>query len=153
GQSFAKTMRWGSGEFRYVRAIRNVVALLDDRVVELELCGVRSGRTSFGHRFLAEARVEIASAREYEVALARAQVVADAAARSATILAQLHELAGKAGGSAEDDPDLREEVTYFIEQPHVVLGQFSESYLALPHEVLVTSMKHHQKGFPIWREA
>ena len=45
-----KTMRWGSGEHRFVRPVHSLVALLDDQVVDMEIAGVRSGRETFGHR-------------------------------------------------------------------------------------------------------
>jgi glycyl-tRNA synthetase beta chain len=145
-------MRWGSLEVRFVRAIRSLVSLLDERVVEFEVAGVRAGRNSFGHRFLGARVVPLARAQDYVEALRREHVVVEVAERRRAIEAELHDLAGKNGGVADPDLDLIAEVIHLVEEPHVVAGRFDPAYLELPPEVLVTSIKHHQKGFPIWAE-
>lgn len=50
--SFPKTMRWADYEFRFVRPIRWIVALFGDQVIPVEICGVKSGKFSMGHRFM-----------------------------------------------------------------------------------------------------
>ena len=50
--SFPKTMRWADYEFRFVRPIRWMVALFGDQIIPVEICGVKSGKFSMGHRFM-----------------------------------------------------------------------------------------------------
>lgn len=50
--SFPKTMRWADYEFRFVRPIRWMVALFGDQIIPVEICDVKSGKFSMGHRFM-----------------------------------------------------------------------------------------------------
>jgi len=158
--TFPKTMRWGSGEFRFVRPVHSVVALLDDQVVDLTLFGVRSGRDTFGHRVAGAARVPLARAADYKGALHDNVVVADPGERRAQVARLLAEAAGAAGGriatppgavatAADPDPGLLDEVTDLVEWPTVLTGSIDDAFLALPGEILLTSMRHHQKYFAL----
>jgi glycyl-tRNA synthetase beta chain len=158
--TFPKTMRWGSGEHRFVRPVHSVVALLDEAVVDLALFGVRSGRDSFGHRAAGAARVPLARAGDYLEALRRESVLADPAERRAAIASGLAAAATAAGarlatppgarGTPDDpDPDLLAEVTDLVEWPHVLTGTIDAGFMALPGEILLTSMRHHQKYFAL----
>ncbi|HUD71544.1 MAG TPA: glycine--tRNA ligase subunit beta [Dongiaceae bacterium] len=160
--TFPKTMRWGSGEHRFVRPVHSVVALLDEAVVDLAIFGVRSGRDSFGHRASGAARVPLARATGYLDALRREAVLADPAERRAAIAAGLAGAAGAAGariatppgagGTPEDpDPELLAEVTDMVEWPLVLTGSIDADFMALPGEILTTSMRHHQKFFALVR--
>ncbi|HKQ96479.1 MAG TPA: glycine--tRNA ligase subunit beta [Candidatus Polarisedimenticolia bacterium] len=158
--TFPKTMRWGSGEHRFVRPVHSVVALLDATVVDLALFGVRSGRDSFGHRASGPARVPIAQAGDYLGTLRGASVLADPAERRAAIARGLHEAARAAGASIatppgiagtpeNPDPELLAEVTDLVEWPHVLCGSIETDFMGLPGEILLTSMRHHQKYFAL----
>ena len=157
---FPKTMRWGSGEHRFVRPVHWIVALLDDAIVPFEFCGVRSDRATRGHRLDGPAPVPIARASEYAAILEKHGVIADPAARRRRIAAGLAEAAQGAGvrlatppGSqprGEDaDPELLDEVTELVEWPAVLQGEFDAAFLSVPQEVLLTSMRHHQKYFAL----
>jgi glycyl-tRNA synthetase beta chain len=157
---FPKTMRWGTGEHRFVRPVHSVVALLDDEIVDLVFAGIRSGRVTFGHRVAGLARVDLADAGAYVEALRGQGVLADAGERRRVIAARLAEAAKAAGGviatppgstaTGEDaDPELLDEVTQLVEWPLVISGSFDPAFLALPGEILLTSMRHHQKYFAL----
>ncbi|HUW65497.1 MAG TPA: glycine--tRNA ligase subunit beta [Spirochaetia bacterium] len=146
--SFPKPMRWGSLEFPFIRPIRWLVALLDDAVVDFELAGCRAGRRTYGHRVLGRA-VELAHAAQYFERLREIYVIADVEERRETILRQIHALAGAAGGSVREDPDLLEEVNNLVEYPTALAGRIEEEYLSLPRAVLITSMREHQRYFPV----
>jgi glycyl-tRNA synthetase beta chain len=159
GLYFPKTMRWGTGEHRFVRPVHSVVALLDRDVVDMEIAGVRSGRTSFGHRVAGRSSLEIDDASAYVDLLRANGVVADVFERRRTIAAQLDEAARAAGGriatppgsavTGDPDPELLDEVTHLVEWPLVICGSFDEAFLDLPGEILLTSMRHHQKYFAL----
>jgi len=148
---FPATMRWGAGDFRFGRPIRWVVALLGPDVLgfEVEGTGVRSGRATRGHRFLAPGEVALAHPGEYVERLRAAFVIVDPAEREAAIREQVAAAAREGGGEALVRPDLLEEVVFLVEWPTTVCGRFEERYLALPPEVLVTSMESHQRYFPV----
>ena len=149
--SFPKTMRWGSGEHRWVRPVHTVVALHGAEVQGVEILGVQSGRASLGHRFLAPGPVEIAAADRYEAALREVKVVVDPAERRERLRASLDAAAKSAGGEVVPDDALLDEVKDLVEWPGVVVGRFDEAFLALPREILVTTLRHHQKSFGVQR--
>ncbi|WP_126427735.1 glycine--tRNA ligase subunit beta [Brevibacillus marinus] len=149
---FPKNMRWGASEVKFVRPIRWLVALFGDEVVELEVAGVPSGRTSYGHRFLGSA-VELAHPGEYVERLRAQYVIVDPAERREQIVGQLKRLEQERGWRIPIDSGLLDEVVHLVEYPTVVYGTFDADFLQIPREVLVTSMREHQRYFPVEDEA
>jgi len=147
--SFPKNMRWADHDFRFVRPIRWLVALLDNKIIPIEITGVKSGRNTIGHRFLSKGEVEIASAGDYEKVLREHFVLVDQDERRKMIRQQVEELAQKEGGIAEIDEDLLEEVVYLVEYPTALCGHFDDKFLTLPKEAVITPMREHQRYFPV----
>ncbi len=134
-----KTMVWnGKGTERFIRPIRWLVALLGDVVVPFEIGGVKSGNITRGHRILGKVSIPV-SIDDFEELLRANKVILSADERRRTIEEAAKTL------RAKSDPDLLHTLTYITEFPTPILGSFDASYLDLPHEVLVTVMRHHQK--------
>lgn len=150
---FAKSMRWGDGTHRWVRPVHWCVALHGAAALDVGLFGIRSGRRSRGHRFLGEREVTIPDAASYEASLAAQSVVVDPGKRRERVAAALSSAAAELGGEPVADEALLDEVADLVELPGVVLGRFDESYLTLPRELLVTTLRHHQKCFSIQDDA
>ncbi len=146
--TFSTTMKWGRHSFEYVRPIRWLVALLDTAIIPFDILGVATGRVSRGHRFLGH-DVEIASATAYEEALKAVFVEANAAERKANIRHQVEAIAANNNWQVVIDEDLLEEVNNIVEFPTAFAGGFAEDYLEVPDEVLITSMKEHQRFFHV----
>lgn len=146
--TFSTTMKWGRHSFEYVRPIRWLVALLDTAIIPFDILGVATGRVSRGHRFLGH-DVEIASATAYEEALKAVFVEANAAERKANIRHQVEAIAANNNWQVVTDEDLLEEVNNIVEFPTAFAGGFAEDYLEVPDEVLITSMKEHQRFFHV----
>ncbi|QEA35024.1 glycine--tRNA ligase subunit beta [Weissella soli] len=146
--TFSTTMKWGRHSFEYVRPIRWLVALLDTAIIPFDILGVATGRVSRGHRFLGH-DVEIASATAYEEALKAVFVEANAAERKANIRRQVEAIAANNNWQVVIDEDLLEEVNNIVEFPTAFAGGFAEAYLEVPDEVLITSMKEHQRFFHV----
>ncbi len=149
GISFPKNMRWGDLELRYARPIRWLVALLEEKVLPVQIANVAAGRCSQGHRQLSSGAVMIPEPRQYGVCLENAFVIADAAERRNSIELQAVEAAEAQGGRTVIDGPLLDEVCNLVEYPTGFCGQFDSAFLSLPEEVLVTSMKEHQRYFPV----
>ncbi|BAF59081.1 MAG: glycine--tRNA ligase subunit beta [Pelotomaculum sp.] len=149
GLHFPKPMRWGNLEVRFARPIRWIVSLFGDEVVEFEYAGLKAGRTTCGHRFLSKEPVVLAFSSEYFEKMRSNYVIVDTAERRQLIRRQVQELAASAGGRAEEDEDLLNEVSNLVEYPTALVGEFSPDYLNLPREVLVTPMREHQRYFPV----
>jgi glycyl-tRNA synthetase beta chain len=147
--TFPKTMRWGTGSARFARPIRWVLALLGSRVVPCTCAGVRADRYTYGHRLLHPGRVRVPSADAYPALLRRAGVLLDPEERRSRIAAAVTRAAAAAGGRPVLDPDLLEETVQLVEWPAAFAGRFAEEFLALPREVLITVMQHHQKYFAV----
>ncbi|MGH9870606.1 MAG: glycine--tRNA ligase subunit beta [Candidatus Polarisedimenticolia bacterium] len=146
---FPKMMKWGDRGHVFVRPVHWIVALLDGEVVPFEFVGVRSGRLTYGHRFLAPGPHEISSAREYETVLRdRGRVLAVVAERRERLAVRRDEAAAARKWRARPDDALLEELTFLTEWPGIVAGHFPKEYLEIPEPVIVTAMRHHQKYFP-----
>jgi glycyl-tRNA synthetase beta chain len=147
--SFPKMMRWGMGTHRFVRPVQWVVALHGGDVLNVEVMGATSGRASDGHRFLAPGPVEISDAMGYLDALRAARVLVEPEARRAALVTALDAAAATLQGQVVRDDALLDEIVELVEWPGVVAGRFDASFLELPHEILVTTLKHHQKSFSV----
>ncbi|MFD1422075.1 glycine--tRNA ligase subunit beta [Lactiplantibacillus songbeiensis] len=144
--NFPTMMKWSTFSFKYIRPIRWLVSLLDDEIIPIEILDVKAGRTTRGHRFLGH-DVEIANATDYEADLAKEFVIADAAKRKAKIRTQIDALAKAHQWQIVVNEDLLEEVNNLVEYPTAFAGDFDTKYLPIPDEVLITSMRDHQRFF------
>ncbi|MBI4911637.1 MAG: glycine--tRNA ligase subunit beta [Acidobacteria bacterium] len=145
-----KAMRWGNSDFEFVRPIRNILCLFGETVVPFELDGVKASDSTWGHRLHHREHPEpvlLLRPEYYESALEQAGVVASFDLRRERLAAELERLAAEAGGRVVEDEELLDTLALIVEVPHVVRGAFPESFLSLPKEVLVTSLKEHQKSF------
>jgi glycyl-tRNA synthetase beta chain len=151
--AFPKTMRWAEGTWRWVRPVHWMLARHGGEVLGIELFGVHAGGWSMGHRFLSPGRVEIDHPDHYVEALERAHVVVEPAVRRERLRAGLQRAAEGLGGRLVEDAALLDEVADLVEWPGTVPGRFDEAYLELPRELLVTTLRHHQKCFSVQSEA
>lgn len=149
--SFPKNMRWGSQSLRFIRPIRWLITLYGDEVIPLEIAGVKAGKTSKGHRFLGR-EVTIEVPERYLSALKEQYVYADIEERKQMIVDQINQLAEAKQWKVAIDEDLLEEVVFLVEYPTVLYGTFNEQFLGIPQEVLITSMREHQRYFPVLDE-
>lgn len=146
---FPKSMRWGGKNMRFIRPIRWLVAILNDKVVPVDLEGIIASNVTFGHRFLGKKNIEVKSLSDYLEKLKENYVILDQDERKALILKQIEEVAKGLNGRVDMDEDLLDEVTYIVEYPTAFYGEFEKKYIELPKEVVKTPMKSHQRYFPV----
>ncbi|MBI1749957.1 MAG: glycine--tRNA ligase subunit beta [Acidobacteria bacterium] len=147
-----RSMYWASAEGpRFIRPVRWVVALLGGRTIPFTFGEVAAGNFSAGHRFLGKPKVPVKGLKDYHAKLRASFVLANPAERRRKIEREIHALLVKRGLRAHADPGLLDLVTYLNEYPTVILGDFSEEFLDLPDEILVTVMRDHQKYFAVER--
>jgi len=144
--NFPTMMKWSTFSFKYIRPIRWLVSLLDDEIVPIDILDVQAGRQTRGHRFLGH-DVTLKQASDYEAALDQEFVIADAAKRKAKIRKQIAALAQEHHWQIVVNEDLLEEVNNLVEYPTAFAGDFDTKYLPIPDEVLITSMRDHQRFF------
>jgi glycyl-tRNA synthetase beta chain len=148
-----KSMRWGAGALKWVRPLHSILCILTgdngSEVVPLTLDGIAASNTTAGHRFLAPARFSVSDFDDYATKLKRAHVVLDSAEREAAIWQGAQNLAFAAGMEIVPDDKLLTEVAGLVEWPVPLMGRIDDAFLALPPEVLQTSMREHQKFFSV----
>jgi len=152
-------MRWGSEDFKFIRPIHWIVGLLGSSVVRFEIAGVRSADKTQGHRYHSVGTALVAvrfggqgqalSLQKYKQQLKKLGVIVDQEERKALIHKQVEAAAQKAKCRALVEADLLDEVTYLVENPLAYVGRLDDSFLEIPQEVLITSMKKNQKYFPL----
>lgn len=145
-----KRMRWGKRKVQFVRPVHWLVAMLGKDVLDMELLDQKAGRITRGHRFHGADDIELQTPDEYEQRLEKeGWVIADFARRRDLIQAKVVELGKKAGGSADIEEELLDEVTALVEWPVPLLGSFEQDFLRVPQEALIYAMAEHQKYFPV----
>ena len=145
----ARRMRWGARTTEFVRPVHGVVLLFGEDIVPVEVLGLASGRTTIGHRFHAPKPISLKTARSYEARLKGAKVVADFAARRELVRAGVSAAAAQSGGTALMEDALLDEVTALVEWPVPIVGHFERRFLELPREVVIATIRDHQRYFAI----
>jgi glycyl-tRNA synthetase beta chain len=151
------SMRWGAssakpGALTWVRPLHSILCLFgpetsETKVIDFEIDGIRSGNTTRGHRFLAPGAITVRRFDDYLTKLEQAKVVLDADRRKQMILADARDRALAAGLTLVEDEALLEEVAGLVEWPVVLMGSFDPAFLAIPPEVIRTTIRANQKCF------
>ncbi len=172
GYTWPKSMRWRDTRLTWVRPLRSILALFDGQALSgglhlgrnVEggaLPGYRAagaagdlnylpfGTQTFGHRFLAPAALTVVDATDYQAKLRAAFVMLDREERKRLILVEAESLAESVGCRLKPDAGLLEEVAGLVEWPVPLLGRIDDAFMAVPAEVLTTSMREHQKYFAL----
>ena len=148
-----RMMRWGDGNEHFIRPVHNFIMLHGRNLLceSAELLGLKSTKSeTLGHRFLSKGRIELPHANEYEkVLLESGYVIASFEKRKKLIIEKLHDASKKENGNIVQDDFLLNEVTALVEYPEVYVGKFNQTFLHIPQECLILSMKQHQKYFPL----
>jgi len=150
---FRKSMRWGDLDVRFARPIHWIVALFDGVVVPFTFGSIKSGSASRGHRFMANEVFPVRDFAHYLDECERHFVIPHPEKRKEIIRREVAQAARAAGGRVLDDEALLEQVTFLVEYPSVVCGSFEREFLQVPKEVLITSMREHQRYFSLVDEA
>ena len=149
---FGKTMRWGSLSKNFIRPIRGLCIMLGDQIVEAELFGINSSANSFAHRMVSYDRFDFDFAGDYFCKLDKHGVILYQDERRKIILEQMSKLEKENNFKIEIDEELLEEIVAITEYPTALLGKFDEEFLELPQEVIVNSMKEHQRYFAVYKD-
>ena len=148
--SFPKAMKWNEAGVRFARPVRWLVALFNEAVLPIQAAGIHAGKTTYGHRVIrGGAPLAVRNYESYRKALERAGVIVDPERRRQVIKDQLDRLCARSGVVLNADESLLDQAVFTTEWPSTVLGSFKPEYLAVPPEILVTSMKEHQGFFSV----
>lgn len=150
GLSFPKAMKWNETGVRFARPVRWLVALLGGSVLPIEAAGITASNQTKGHRVLGAGKwVSVRDAASYVRTLERQGVIVDQQRRRKLIEEQITDICHKSGLQLNADEALLDQAVYSTEQPVSIIGSFKDTYLDVPEEILITSMKEHQGFFSL----
>lgn len=151
-----KSMKWGEGDFVFIRPVRWVLALIGNEAVAMTIKGVRSQKTTRGHRIWGRKEIEISEPNEYLEKLRKEHVIADIDERKKKITEELQSFSEKVSGfwndESEETEKLLETVLFLSEYPTVVMGEIPSEFISLPAPVLSTCLREHQKFFGVFQK-
>jgi glycyl-tRNA synthetase beta chain len=150
--NFGKSMRWASRTDSFIRPIRSLSIILGEQIVEGELFGVKSSNFSFAHRMVSYEPFTYSFAGDYFCKLDKNGVILYPDERREKILSQMKDIEQRHNVKIEIDKELLEEVVAITEYPTALIGRFDVEFLELPEEVIVTSMKEHQRYFAVYKD-
>ena len=146
---FPKTMRWMNLDVRFARPIHWIVAMFQGKAVPFSFGNVQSGSCSRGHRFTNPENFQVTCFDDLKNSLESQGIIIDSARRRREIEKQIKSLVAAQGLKIFEDPDLLDEVTFLVESPYPIMGEFSVDFLELPASILITCMKKHQRYFSV----
>jgi len=150
--SFPKSMRWGDQNIRFSRPIRNILCIMNGKLIEFELENLKSTDFTFGHKTYSPQKFNVNSFKKYNELLLKNFVIIDQEQRKSIILRNINEKLSNINAELKKDNDLLEKIVYSIEYPYVFIGSFPEKYLKLPLEVTSSALKEGQKLFSVIKE-
>jgi len=146
---FQKSMRWADVPIRFARPIHWVLALFGGEVVPFEVGNIRSGNSTYGHRFMHSGPIPVKDFQSYLQKTREAFTIVDPMERKKRIEEEMIREGARVSGRILSDEDLLDEVNFLVEYPVALCGTFDGKFLSLPREVLIHSMKEHQRYFPV----
>jgi len=149
--NFGKSMRWGDNSFEFIRPVRWLQVRLGDKIVNIELFGIKSSNRTHLHRMVSFDSVEVSDISEYKSILLNGKVVLSQIEREQIVLESLEQIEREHNVKIERDKALLKEVVAITENPKALLGRFDKQFLELPKEVIIASMKEHQRYFPVFK--
>lgn len=146
---FPKSMRWADGEVRFARPIKWILTIFNGEIVPFSIEDIKSSNESWGHRFLSNKSFIVHDLKSYLQQTEAHFVIPKIENRKTIIQQDARKLAGEIGGKVLEDPELLDTVANLVEYPVTLRGGFSSEFLTLPRDVLICSMKEHQKYFAV----
>ncbi|MSQ80615.1 MAG: glycine--tRNA ligase subunit beta [Candidatus Methylopumilus sp.] len=142
---------WTTANF--VRPVHGLIVLHGSDIVHANVLGIKSNRTTLGHRFeTTKDIIEIKHADQYVSQMkTEGSVIVLFEERKALIKNGLNKKAAALSNELTpiDDEELLEEVTSLVEHPNILVGKFESKFLEIPQECLILTMKANQKYFPL----
>ncbi|WP_457563178.1 glycine--tRNA ligase subunit beta [Caminibacter pacificus] len=149
--SFGKTMKWGTCQEEFIRPIRWIVCMMEDEAITFNSFCVTSSNFTMPHRVFKEP-IYLDFVGNYFCQLDKKGVILYQDERKNKILKEIENIEKQNGVKVEIDEDLLAEIVAITEYPTALLGKFDEEFLELPPEVIITSMKEHQRYFPVYKD-
>lgn len=146
---FEKAMKWSDKQFRFVRPIKWIVAMLDDKVIDFSFENIKASNITRGMRVFASQEILIDKIENYEKLLFENYVVIRRDKREKMLLESIEKNCNTDTEKVVISKKLLDEVVNLVEYPYAIKGDFDEKYLKLPEELITITMETHQRYFPV----
>ncbi len=151
--SWAKSMFWGDYKIKWIRPLRNILCIFDGEILPLQFGHLTANNITYGHRLTDNKKLEVMDFEDHRNKLLENHVILERTKREEIIKTGLLELANFHDLTIKEEARLIEEVAGLTEFPVVLLGKIPQKFLELPKEVLISSMRTHQKYFCLFDKA
>ncbi len=148
---FKRPMRWGNGNYKFVRPVRWIVAMHGEKTLDLEIFGKKASNITFGHRFFYD-EVEVTPNNYFEQ-LRNSLVIASPTERRKRVIDELNRIEEENNLRIPRDSQLIDETIAITEYPRAITGKFLEKFLELPEEIIIVTIKHHLRTFPAYNNS
>lgn len=145
--SWAKSMFWGDYKIKWIRPLRNILCIFDGEILPLQFGHLTADNITFGHRLTDNKKLKVTDFEDYKTKLTENYIILERLKREEIIKNGLLEQANSHNLTIKEDLRLIEEVAGLSEFPVVLCGAIPQKFLKLPKEVLISSMRTHQKYF------
>ncbi len=146
--SFPRNMIWNESCIRFPRPIRWILSIFGGVVVNIEISGLASSSTTYGHRYISPGNISIKDTKDFFRKLRQRKIILDEDERIKIINRELLKNAARLKLDPKlFDKDLIRLISRLTENPFLICGDFKKEYLRLPADVLSTCMKKNQKIF------
>jgi len=148
--SWKKSMKWSNYDLSWGRPLKSIIALFNNKVVNFDFFHLKSSNITFVEGITEDKEKKIIGFKSYLSVLKSENIILDHEKRKNIIVKKMHSICSNKNFKKDFDEKLIEEVVNIVEKPNVILGKFDETYLKIPQEILIVTMQHHQKYFPLF---
>jgi glycyl-tRNA synthetase beta chain len=148
--SWKKSMKWSNYDLSWGRPLKSIIALFNNKVINFDFFHLKSSNITFVEGITGDNEKKVIGFKSYLSVLKSENIILDHEKRKNTIVKKMHSICSNKNFKKDFDEKLIEEVVNIVEKPNVILGKFDETYLKIPQEILIITMQHHQKYFPLF---
>lgn len=147
--TWPKSMKWGSYNVRWIRPLHSIICLFDGDVLPVSFGHIQAGDTTYGHRFMSDGDFSVKNFADYEKKLRENCVILRQGERQKIIHDSAVRLAESVNSTLNHDDALLAEIANLVEWPVALIGRIEEKFMSVPPEVLIVTMRSHQRYFSL----
>ncbi len=147
--SWNKSMKWGQYQLYWGRPLKSILAVLDGKTLKFKYHHLNSSNTTYIDKNLEEKTKLFKSFSEYQSYFKKLKIIIDNNLREKFIYEELKKISLRKNLKIEIDKNLLKEVTDLVEKPKILFCSFDKKFLLIPEEIIILTMKYHQKYFSI----
>ncbi len=150
--SWKKSMKWSNYDLNWGRPLKSIIAVFNNKVVNFKFFHLTSNNLTYIEGVNEDKIKKVNSFKSYTNILETQNIILDQEKRKKIIVKKMNNVCAAKKLKNNFNAKLIEEVVNLVEKPNVILGKFEEMYLKIPQEILIVTMQHHQKYFPLFDE-